>query len=96
MRYPDTVDAAVNDALRALRCLSPDPAPAAPAAGGLAQNPANPEGAQARRVAAFAAAALERGLRAPLGAADQPAGFTVQQAIDAPAAELRMLVRVAF
>ena len=99
MRYPDTVDAAVNGALRALRVASPDPAPAAPTlgeggqAGGPAQTPSNPSVAEAHRVAAFVSAALGHGLRAPLGAADRTAGFTVQQAIDAPAAELRMLVR---
>lgn len=80
-RYPGTVDTAVNSALQPLRTSDADA----------------PERGQAQRVAGFVAAALERGLRAPLGGVagrggGTQAGFTVQRAIDAPAAELRVLV----
>ncbi len=102
-RYPEALDEAINAALAPLRAGSAE-APErgrAEAGRGRASAPA-----QARRIAGFVAAALERGLRAPLGAAGggaaggaEPdearaaAGFTVQRAIDAPAAELRILVR---
>ncbi len=102
-RYPEALDEAINAALAPLRAGSAE-APERGRAEGGRERASAPD--QARRIAGFVAAALERGLRAPLGAAGggaaggaEPnearaaAGFTVQRAIDAPAAELRILVR---
>jgi hypothetical protein len=102
-RYPEALDEAINAALAPLRAGSAE-APDRGRAEGGRERASAPD--QARRIAGFVAAALERGLRAPLGAAGGGAaggaepdqahaatGFTVQRAIDAPAAELRILVR---